>query len=76
MNEVCDVCKREIEGWGAHSPHDRDCPNYGWLAAGFDGNERPYVDCDCDNTTCGDCCWECEETFAEDHQFTEVEVTE
>ena len=42
----CDVCGCVIsKDKDEHWPHDKDC--------------RTRENCQCENTTCEDCCWEC-----------------
>ena len=42
----CQVCRCHVKDDDVHNPHDLDCEN--------------HEGCSCDNTTCPDCCWECE----------------
>ena len=45
---TCDDCGRAMHYDEAHYPDDRGCDPW-------------TLGCDCDNTVCPECCWECAE---------------
>jgi len=47
--EKCDECEKSISHDAGHYPHDKDCNQ----------KDDDILQCDCDNTTCEQCCWEC-----------------
>jgi hypothetical protein len=59
----CQLCHVQLHPSDIHEPHDRGCPR-----VGTDDNPRHRSWCDCDNTTCPACCWQCHPPGVEHRQ--------